>query len=81
MNQDLLIITISIATLVLLILATIATILLIVILRRIHYITERVQDSTDTAAEMVKNIRDWLISPSIVAAIIRVLKRRVKKSK
>lgn len=76
---DVLIIVLSISTFVLLVLAISVMILFIIVLKRIKYISERAQEGTDAVVEMVENVKESIINPSIVAGIIKVFKSRSKK--
>ncbi len=79
MSPDLLVIVLSISTLVLLILAIAATILFIVVMKKIKYISEKAQEGTDAAVEMIENVRDSIVNPSIIAGIVKAFRRRPKR--
>ncbi|MDP4038352.1 MAG: hypothetical protein Q8P54_00060 [bacterium] len=78
MSQDLLIIVLSISTMILLILAIIATILFIMVIKRIKYVSEKAQEGTDAVVEMVGNVRDSIVNPSIIAGIVKAFRHRSK---
>lgn len=74
--NDLLVIVLSISTLVLLILAIIATTLFIIVMKKMKYVSERAQEGTDAVVDMVENVRDSIINPSLIASIIKAFKSK-----
>jgi biopolymer transport protein ExbB/TolQ len=60
----------SVATFILLILAIIAVVCIVKILKAVEHISEKAQESADAMTEVIEEVRDNVVSPSMVAAFI-----------
>ncbi len=63
-------IVLSIATFVLLVLAISALVLVVKILKAIRHISIKAQESADAMTDVIEEVRDNVVSPSMVATFI-----------
>lgn len=75
-------IVLSIATLLLLILVITAAVLAVKILKAVKQLIARAQESADTVAAVVDQVRDSVENPSIIATIVtKIINNQIKKGK
>ena len=77
-----LIVLVSVALIILIIYTIIFLIGMVKTMKQVRIAAEKVQESADTAVELVDEVRSAVVNPSIVALMIeKYLKRHYKKGK
>lgn len=75
--QQVLLVTVAFATLILLIHAILMAILTITILKRIRVVVDRARDSAEQVADIVEEVKSQMANPSTIASFItRIINKK-----